>query len=81
MAKHPLILTLRVGADVDRSEFEPNAVWGATDSPSEVYVVQFVKKDGGYLVGATETYRESMTDIVSDTDRFVALVVDANVYE
>ena len=76
MAKFPLILTLRVTPDVDRREFEPNAEWFVKEGGSTALVSQYVRKEGGYLVGATETFRESMADIVSDTYRFCSLVVD-----
>ncbi len=78
MSKLPLILTLKVPANVDRSEFEPDAVWGPTEVATEVYVLQFVRKMGSSLVGATETYTESLVDVVGDSDRFVMLAVDAN---
>lgn len=67
------LLILKVPADVDRSEFEPDASW--RDAPNgSVMVTQIVTKEGGYLVGATDTYREHLTtDILSDTDRFAGL--------
>lgn len=76
MNKLPLILTLRVPADVDRSEFEPSATWNDSTRYGVVLVTQFVRREGAYLVGATGTFRESLEDVVSDANRFGALIVD-----
>lgn len=73
--KLPYILTLKVSADVDRSEFEPDAQWEQT-SRTMATVTQKVYKNGGMLVGATDTFWESLSDAVGDTDRFVSLVLN-----
>ena len=74
MKKLPFILILNVPSDVDWSEFEPDAKW--TKMPNgRLKVTQFVAKEGGYLVGATDTYRERLTDdILADPERFAGLL-------
>lgn len=68
------LLVLKVPADVDRSEFEPDAEWFVMPNGS-LHVSQRVTKEGGYLVGATDTYREHLsTDILADADRFGGLL-------
>lgn len=81
MSKLPMILTLRVPTNVDRSEFEPDAVWGASTRYGMVLVSQQVRREGAYLVGATGTFRESIEDAVSDTQRFGSLVENPSVFE
>lgn len=74
--KLPYILILKVPADVDRSEFEPTAHWTVMPN-GRLMVTQEVFKDGGILIGATETFWESLSDIVSDVDRFGGLLPNA----
>ena len=66
-------LQLRVPMGTDRSEFEPDAVW--SESNGWLLVTQSVGKDGGMLEGRTGTFFESLSEIVSDPVRFVALSV------
>jgi hypothetical protein len=72
--KLPFILILSVPSDVDRSEFEPDAIWSETPN-GRLKVTQRVAKEGGYLVGATDTYRERLADdILADPERFAGLL-------
>jgi hypothetical protein len=74
MSKPSFILILSVPGNTDRTEFEPDAKW-ANQPDGRVFVTQYVNKEGGYLVGATETYREHLsTEVLADLDRFIALV-------
>lgn len=73
MKKPALILILSLEAGVDRSEFEPDAKW--RELGGRLMVSQEVNKEGGYLVGATGTFREHLSDeILSDLDRFAGLL-------
>lgn len=77
MSNLPLILSLRLPIDVDRSEFEPDAQWWTpAKHPQTAFVNMYVKREGAYLVGATGIYRESLEDIVADSHRFCMLVAD-----
>ena len=74
--KLPYILILKLEADVDRSEFEPDAKW--TEMPNGyLMVTQEVYKDGGILLGATDTFRESLSDVVGEVGRFGGLLPNA----
>lgn len=74
--KLPYLLILKVDADVDRSEFEPDAKW--TEMPDgRLMVTQEVFKNGGMLVGATETFWESLSDAVGEVGRFGGLLPNA----
>lgn len=74
MKKLPFILILSVPSDVDRSEFEPDAIWAVMPN-GRLKVSQRVAKEGGYLVGATDTYREHLSeDVLSDPERFAGLL-------
>lgn len=73
MSKPSFILILSVPANVDRTEFEPDAKW--REIAGRVMVSQEVNKEGGYLVGATGTFREHLSDeVLSDLDRFAGLL-------
>lgn len=74
MAKTQYRLTLKIERNVDPAEgFEPLSVW-IEQADGTFHVEQTVTKDGGVLFGATETYCESLSDVVGDADRFVSLV-------
>lgn len=74
MAKTQYRLTLKIERNVNpREGFEPLSVW-IEQADGTFHVEQTVTKDGGVLYGATETYWESLSDVVGDSDRFVSLV-------
>ena len=70
--KFPLILTLIITGDVDRSEFEPDAEWVKITN-STYRVTQRVRQSGSYLMGRTDAYQETFSEVLGD-DRFVSLV-------
>lgn len=74
--KLPYILILKVDADVDRTEFEPDAKWAVMPN-GRLMVTQEVFKNGGMLVGATETFWESLSDAVGEVERFGGLLPNA----
>lgn len=72
MNKPTLRLTVAVPAlGFDATEWEPDAQ--IVRQNSTLIITQRVFKDGGVLFGATETFRESLSDLVSDTERFMKL--------
>ena len=77
MARATYTLVLRIEANVDATDgsFEPFSVW-LKQADGTFLVTQKVTKDGGILFGATEAYRESLSDVVGDSDRFVSLTLN-----
>lgn len=76
MAKQTYTLVLKVERNVSPLEgFEPLSVW-IPQEDGTFYVSQEVTKDGGVLFGKTETYWESLSDVVGDADRFVSLTLN-----
>lgn len=69
---YPLTLTMIVPADVDRTEFEPDAKWVAQGN--NLIVTQKVRRSGNTLVGRTDTFQESFIEVMDD--RFVSLTAD-----
>lgn len=71
--EYPLTLVMIVTGDVDRSEFEPDAIWQLV-SESTYRVTQKVRRSGNQLVGRTDTFAESFIEVMDD--RFVSLIAD-----
>lgn len=73
MARKLFTLVLRIEANVSPLEgFEPLSVWFKQEDGSRL-VHQEVRLEAGRLVGKTGRYEEGLTDVVSDSDRFVSL--------
>lgn len=76
MARKMYTLVLSVPASVrnsdERFDFEPLSWWIQTADGS-FEVTQRVYLDGGRLIGESEKFEESLSDIVRDFDRFVSL--------
>lgn len=73
MVRKMYTLVLRIDNNVDPLDgFEPLSVW-IRQADGSYEVTQRVYKDGGVLIGESERYWESLSDVVGDWDRFVSL--------
>jgi len=70
---HPYLLVMIVPADIDREEWEPDAVFEPVEG-NRVKITQRVRRSGMQLVGKTYAFQESFAEVLGD-DRFISLTV------